>query len=558
LPRIAGLDNALSMIILGEPIDAAKALEFGIFDEIAEGDLLEDAIAFAEKILDERRPRRISSEPKEGIGSPEEYAEIIQKYRDLANRRLRGQESPLEALASVIDGLTMPYEQAVAADRERFPRCKDSDQSKALRYAFFAEREAAKIPGVGKDIAPRPVEIGAVIGAGTMGGGIIMCFADAGIPVTAIETSQAALDRGMGMITKNYQGMVDRGRIDEAEMARRLGLISTSLDFSGVGAADLIIEAAFEDLDLKNEIFAKLDGVAKPGAILATNTSYMDINQIAAATDRPQVIGLHFFVPANVMKMLEVVRTDKSSPEAIATGMRLARTFGKVGGLAGVSHGFVANRSRAPLVREANFLVEEGASPAQIDQVLRDFGMPMGVLAVSDLSGLDVSWRMRQSLAHLRDPEERYLHLADRLCEMGRYGRKTGSGWYTYGEGGSLPVPDPEVDEIAAQVAAEQGIERRRIDDDEIRDRCLYAAVNEGAKIVEEGVALRASDIDIMWQYGFGFPRWRGGIMYHADRVGLPKVLARVEEFHAAHGKLWQPSALLRDLAASGGSFTGA
>ncbi|MFT5181243.1 MAG: 3-hydroxyacyl-CoA dehydrogenase, partial [Alphaproteobacteria bacterium] len=558
LPRVAGLDQALELIVLGEPIGAAQALDYGIVDEIVEGDLLDGGIAFAEKILDEGRPRRISSEPKEGIGSPAEFADILQKYRDLASRRMRGQESPHEALASVIDGLEMPYDQAVIADRERFPRCKDSDQSKALRYAFFAEREASKIPGVGKDITPRPVETGAVVGAGTMGGGIIMCFADSGIPVTAIETSQEALDRGMRMITKNYQGMVDRGRIDEAEMARRLGLISTSLDFSGAGEADLIIEAAFEDLDLKKEIFGKLDGVAKPGAILATNTSYMDINQIAAETGRPgDVIGLHFFVPANVMKMLEVVRTDTSSPEAVATGMRLAKTFGKVGGLAGVSHGFVANRSRAPLVREANFLVEEGANPAQIDQVLREFGMPMGVLAVSDLSGLDVSWRMRQSLAHLHDPEERYPHLADRLCEMGRFGRKTGSGWYSYGEGGSLPVPDPQVEEIAAQIAAERGIERRQIDEAEIRDRCLYAAVNEGAKIVEEGVALRASDIDIMWQYGFGFPRWRGGIMYHADQVGLPKVLARVEEFHAAHGKLWQPSALLRDLAGSGGSFTG-
>ncbi|MDH3739468.1 MAG: 3-hydroxyacyl-CoA dehydrogenase, partial [Alphaproteobacteria bacterium] len=508
--------------------------------------------------LDEGRPRRLSSEPKAGIGSPDEFADVIQKHRDYANRRMRGQESPHEAIASVIDGLEMPYDQAVAADRKRFPRCRDSEQSKALRYAFFAEREAAKIPGVGKEIQPPPVETGAVIGAGTMGGGIIMCFADSGIPVTAVETSQEALDRGMAMIEKNYRGMVDRGRIDEAEMARRIGLISTSLDYSGAGEADLIIEAAFEDLELKKQIFAELDKAAKPGAILATNTSYMDINQIAAATGRPEdVIGLHFFVPANVMKMLEVVRTDTSSPEAIATGMRLARTFNKVGGLAGVSHGFVANRSRAPLVREANFLVEEGASPAQIDQILRDFGLPMGVLAVSDLSGLDVSWRMRQSLAHLQDPEDRYPHLADRLCEMGRYGRKTGSGWYSYGEGGSLPVPDPQVDEIAAQVAAEHGIERRQIGDDEIFDRCLYAAVNEGAKIVEEGVALRASDIDIMWQYGFGFPRWRGGIMYHADRVGLPKVLVRVEEFYATHGKLWQPSALLRDLAASDGSFTG-
>jgi len=543
LPRVAGLDHALELIVMGEPIGAAKALDYGIVDEIIEGDLLDGAIAFAEKVLEDGTPRPISSEPKEGIGTPEQFAEVIQKYRDLAARRMRGQESPLEAIESVLDGLRMPYEQAVAADRERFPRCKDSDQSKALRYAFFAEREAAKIPGVGKEIQPRPVETGAVIGAGTMGGGIIMCFADSGIPVTAIETSQEALDRG---------------RIDEAEMARRVALISTSLDYSDVGGADLIIEAAFEDLELKKEIFAQLDGVAKPGAILATNTSYMDINQIAAATGRPEdVIGLHFFVPANVMKMLEVVRTDTSSPEAVATGMRVARAFGKVGGLAGVSHGFVANRSRAPLVREAIFLVEEGATPAQIDQVLRDFGLPMGVLAVSDLSGIDVSWRMRQSLAHLRDPEERYVHLADRLCEMGRFGRKTGSGWYTYGDGGSLPVPDPEVDEIAAAVAAEQGIERRQIDDAEILHRCLYAAVNEGAKIVEEGVALRASDIDIMWQYGFGFPRWRGGIMYHADRVGLPEVLARVEEFHAAHGKLWQPSALLCDLAASGGSFTG-
>ena len=558
LPRVAGIDHALELVVLGEPIGAAKALDYGIFDEVIEGDLLEGALAFAEQVLDENRARRITSEPREGIGSPDKFADVIQKYRDLANRRMRGQESPHEAIGSVIDGLTMPYDQAVAADRERFKRCKDSDQSKALRYAFFAEREAAKIPGLGKDVQPRAVERGAVIGAGTMGGGIIMCFADAGIPVTAIETDQAALDRGLATIEKNYQGMVDRGRIDAADMAHRLKLISTSLDFSAASDADLIIEAAFEDLDLKKDIFARLDAVAKPDAVLATNTSYMDINQIAAATGRPQdVIGLHFFVPANVMKMLEVVRTDTSSPEALVTGMQIARRFGKVGGIAGVSHGFVANRSRAPLVREAIFLVEEGASPQQVDQVLRDFGMPMGVLAVSDLSGLDVSWRMRQSLAHLREPEERYVHLADRLCELGRFGRKTGKGWFSYGDGGSLPVPDPEIEDIAAEVAAVHGIERRQIDEGEILDRCLYAAVNEGAKIVEEGVAVRASDIDIMWQYGFGFPRWRGGIMYHADQVGLPSVLARVEEFHGAHGKLWQPAGLLRDLAASGGSFTG-
>lgn len=557
LPRVAGLDHALELIVLGEPIGAAKALDYGIVDEIVEGDLCEGAIAFAETVLDEGRPRRISSEPKVGIGSPDEFAEVVQKYRDLAARRLRGQESPLEALGSVIDGLEMPYDQAVAADRERFKKCKDSAQSKALRYAFFAEREASKIPGIGKEVTPRPVDRGAVIGAGTMGGGIIMCFADAGIPVTAIETSQEALDRGMGLIRENYEVMVDRGRISAPERDRRLALISTGLDYAALGDADLIIEAAFEDLDLKKEIFAKLDSAAKPGAILATNTSYMDIDKIATETSRPEdIIGLHFFVPANVMKMLEIVRTEKSSPEVLTTGMHLARKFGKVGGLAGVSHGFVANRSRAPMVREANFLVEEGASPAQIDKVMKEFGLPLGVLAVSDLSGLDVSWRMRLSLADSHDPEERYLHLADRMCELGRFGRKAGRGWFNYGDGGKLPIPDPEVDDIAAEVAREQGIERRQIDDAEILDRCLYAAVNEGAKIIEEGVALRASDIDIMWQYGFGFPRWRGGIMHHADVIGLPKVLARIEAFHAVHGKLWEPSALLRDLAGSGGSFT--
>ena len=297
--------------------------------------------------------------------------------------------------------------------------------------------------------------------------------------------------------------------------------------------------------------------MVKKGAVLATNTSYMDINQIASVTSRPEdVIGLHFFVPAQVMKMLEVVRTKYSSNEAIATGMGLAKIFKKVGGVAGVSHGFVANRSRAPMVREANFLVEEGASPAQIDKVLRDFGMPMGVLAVSDMSGLDVSWRMRKSLAHLHDDEERYPYLADRLCEMGRLGRKTGSGWYTYGEGGTVPIPDPQVDIIAQEVAIETGIERRQISDSEIADRCLFAAVNEGAKILEEGIAYRASDIDIMWQYGFGFPRWRGGIMYHADKTGLPNVLQKVEEFYSVHGKLWKPSELLKNLVASGSSFT--
>ena len=557
LPRVAGLEHALELILLGEPISAMKAFQYGIVDQIIEGDLLDGAISFAEKILEEKMPRRVSSQPKQGIGSPDDFKDIIQKYRDLASRKMRGQDSPHQALASVVDGLEMPYEQAVIKDRERFPICKDSDQSKALRYAFFAEREASKIPGVGKNISARAITNGGVIGLGTMGQGIVMCFANAGIPVQVLESSQEALENGIKNIQQNYQGMVDRGRISDQEMVNCLDLISTSTDYSTVADSDLIIEAVFENLELKKDIFSKLDSVIKKGAVLATNTSYMDINQIASVTSRPEdVIGLHFFVPAQVMKMLEVVRTKYSSNEAIATGMGLAKIFKKVGGVAGVSHGFVANRSRAPMVREANFLVEEGASPAQIDKVLRDFGMPMGVLAVSDMSGLDVSWRMRKSLAHLHDDEERYPYLADRLCEMGRLGRKTGSGWYTYGEGGTVPIPDPQVDIIAQEVAIETGIERRQISDSEIADRCLFAAVNEGAKILEEGIAYRASDIDIMWQYGFGFPRWRGGIMYHADKTGLPNVLQKVEEFYSVHGKLWKPSELLKNLVASGSSFT--
>ncbi|MBO22921.1 MAG: 3-hydroxyacyl-CoA dehydrogenase [Rhodospirillaceae bacterium] len=557
LPRVAGLDNALEMIVSGKPVGAVTAHDYGIVDAIVEGDLRPGALAFAQKIIADGTPRRISSEPRDGIGAPEAHAETIDRYRDLANRRFRGQESPHQAIESVVDGLRMPYDEAVAADRVRFEACKTSSQSAALRYAFFAEREAAKIPDIGKDVAPRAVKSAGVIGAGTMGRGIAISLADSGLPVTVVETGQEALDAGMAELAKLYEAMVSRGRIDEATKAERLARITGAIDYGVLGEADLVIEAAFEDLDVKKDIFQTLDGVAKPGAVLATNTSYMDIDAIATATSRPRdVIGLHYFVPANVMRLLEVVRGDESAPDAIATGMALARRTNKVGVLAGVCHGFIANRSRLPLVREATFLIEEGASPAQVDKVLTDLGMPLGPLAVSDLSGLDVSWRMRQSLAADRDPEARYMHLADRMCELGRFGIKAGRGWYAYEEGGRHPQPDEEVEAIAAAVAGEQGIERREISDDEIRARCLYAAINEGAKILEEGVAARASDIDVMWLYGFGFPRWRGGIMFIADEIGLPEILSQLRAFEAVHGKLWNPSPLLERLAADGGSFT--
>ena len=558
LPRLIGVDAALGMIVSGRPIEAKRALDLGIADAVVEGDLRSRSIAFAKKAAQDAKPLRITSEPRAGIGPVEKHAAIIEKYREQARIRMRGQESPLEAIGSVVDGLSMPYEQAVAADRARFARCVASDQSKALRYAFFAEREAARIPDIGRDVPPRPLETAGVIGAGTMGGGIAMSFADAGIPVTLVEMAQEALDRGFGMIRKNYEGMVARGRIDQETCDRRLGLITPTLAMDDLAAVDVVVEAAFENPDVKTEIFGKLDAVCKPGALLASNTSYLDIDAIAAATNRAaDIIGLHYFVPANVMKLLEVVRADKSAPDAVATGMALARRLGKVGVPARVSHGFVANRSRAPMVREAVFLVEEGATPEQVDRVLTEFGMPLGPLAVGDMSGLDVSWRMRQAVRRPEDSNERYIHLADRLCEMGRFGIKAGKGWYHYAEGSRTPEPDPEIVAIAEAVAGERGIVRRVIDDAEILERCIYAAVNEGAKIVGEGVALRASDVDVMWLYGFGFPRWRGGIMHYAETVGLPQVLARIEAFEAKHGSLWEPAPYLKECVAAGRGFAG-
>lgn len=557
LPRVTGLDHALELIVIGKPIGAIRAKEYGIVDSIIEGDLRKGAVAFAAQVVTDGTPLQISSAPRNGIGTPEDHAEVIANYRDLANRRMRGQESPHQAIDSVIDGLTMPYPDAVAADRKRFEACKNSDQSQALRYAFFAERQASKIPDIDKDVAVREIANTGVIGAGTMGRGIVISLADSGLPVTVVESSQEALDNGMLAISKTYDEMIQRGRIDRSEKDRRLARISGGVGFDSLAEVDLVIEAAFEDLDVKKQIFGELDSIAKSGAILATNTSYMDIDAIAAATSRPQdVIGMHYFVPANAMRMLEVVRPAKAAPDAIATGMAIAKKTGKVGVLARVCHGFIANRSRLPLVREAVFLVEEGASPAQVDAVLTGLGMPMGPLAVSDLSGLDVSWRMRQSLVDQHNPEERYMHLADRMCELGRFGIKVGKGWYRYEGGGHRPVLDPETEAIAIEVAREQGTTRRDISDEEIRERCLYAAINEGAKILDEGIAARASDIDVMWLHGFGYPRWRGGIMFTADEIGLDKIHERICAFYGEHGKQWVPSPLLTNLASEGGSFT--
>ena len=423
------------------------------------------------------------------------------------------------------------------------------DQSKAQRYFFFAERAAAKIPDVPKATPIRPVETAAVIGAGTMGGGIAMNFLNVGIPVTLVETDQALLERGIAVIAKNYESTAAKGRMSVADVERRMALVTGSTSISDAAGADLVIEAVFEEMGLKKEIFARLDQVCKPDAVLATNTSTLDVNEIAGATNRPEsVIGLHFFSPANVMRLLEIVRGAKTSKTTIATSMALAKRIRKVGALVGVCDGFVGNRMLAGRGREAEKLIFEGALPQQVDKVLYDFGFPMGPFAMGDMAGLDVGWRIRKARG-TSSP------VADRLCEMGRFGQKTGAGYFTYEAGSRVAIPDPEVEQIIIEEAAKLGIERREISDQEVLDRCLLPMINEGAKILEEGLAIRASDIDVIWVYGYGWPVYRGGPMFYADLVGLPAIHARMLEFQDAYGAHWQPAASIAEMAADGGGF---
>ncbi|HZS84635.1 MAG TPA: 3-hydroxyacyl-CoA dehydrogenase NAD-binding domain-containing protein [Stellaceae bacterium] len=556
LPRLIGIEPALKMMVSGDPVRAAKAKELGILDAIVEGDLAAEARAFAERVLAEKRPiRRLGQMPIPGADG--DWRQLIEAQRKLASKQNRGQISPQKVIDCVANAITLPFDQAVAETIRVINELIPSEQAKALRYAFFAEREAGKVPDIEAGTAPRPLRGAAVIGAGTMGAGIAMCFADAGIPVRILESSAEALEKGLARIGKLYDEMVQKGRIGAAEREKRLGLIAKAAGYEALGEADIVIEAAFEEMAVKRDVFAKLDAACKRDAVLASNTSYLDINEIAAATRRPEsVIGLHFFSPANVMKLLEIVRGKATGKDVVATAQALAKMLGKVGVVCGVCHGFVANRSRGAMTREANFLVDEGALPHEVDRVLYEFGMPMGPFAVADLAGIDVGWRVRRSFDATRRKDERYSPTADRLYELGRYGQKTGKGWYRYEPGSRTPLPDPEVEAVILKSSKDQGITRRAIGEDEILARCLYAAVNEGAKILEEGVALRASDIDVMWLYGFGFPRWRGGPMYWADTVGLGKVYDGVQRFHREQGTFWTPAPLLRRLAESGGSFT--
>ncbi len=555
LPRLAGIARAVEMCAFGEPVRALDALECGIVDRIIEGDLLAGAVEFAREIIakNEQPPR--TRERDEKLGDDETNAQIFAAARRQAAKTRRGQTAPIAAIDAVEAATRLSFDEGCQKEAELFRETLFGDQSKALIHVFFGEREVARIPDVPKETPRIEINRAAVVGAGTMGGGIAMNYANAGIPVLLKETSQEMLDRGLATITKNYANSVKKGRFTQEVMDRRMALITPTLNYEGFEEADIVTEAVFEGMELKKEVFTELDKVCKPGAILASNTSTLNIDEIASVTSRPrQVIGHHYFSPANVMRLLEIVRGKATSKEVIATSMALAKRLKKVGVLVGNCRGFVGNRMLAPYGREAQFLVEEGARPEAVDGALYKFGLAMGPLAMGDLAGLDVGWRIRKEYKHLEDPNVRHPMIADHLCEMGRYGQKTGAGWYRYDEN-RRATADPEVEKLIEEAAAEAGIERREIGEDEIIERTMYALVNEGAKILDEGFALRAVDIDIIYVNGYGYPAWRGGPMWYADTVGLKKVYDRITEFHARHGQLWEPAPLLKLLAEQGKTF---
>ena len=556
LPRLIGVEAALDVIVGGKLHPVEQAVALGFADECVAGDLEGTAVARARRLAAGGAPLRRASRLEEHLEAARGRPEIFENFRRKMARRARGFDAPYACVDCVEAALAMPYAEALKNERAVFDRLRESDQSAAQRHAFFAEREAAKIPDVPGETPTRPIAAAGVVGCGTMGGGIAMSIAAAGLPVTVLESSQEALDRGMAVVRRNYAATVSKGRLSQAEMDARLARITPTLDDADLGAADVVIEAVFEELPLKKEVFARLDRVCKPEAILATNTSTLDVDAIAAATSRPeQVVGTHFFSPAHVMKLMENVRGARTAPGTVATVMRLAKTLGKVGVLVGVCDGFVGNRMLYAYRRQADFLLEEGALPEQIDRVVHDFGLPMGPYQMADLAGLDVSWRVRKAQAPTRPAHLRYSPIADRLCERGRFGQKTGAGWYRYEEGSRVPLTDPAVHELIAGVSAERGIARRAVRDDEIVPRCFYPLVNEGAKILDEGLALRAGDVDVIWMHGYGFPRYRGGPMFWAGLVGLRTIYDAMSRLYDEHGAWLEPAPLLKRLAEQGRGF---
>ena len=558
LPRLAGVAAAVEMCAQGDPVAAREAFKLGIVDKIVEGDLLEGAKEFARELIAKGEPPRKTRDLKDKLGDQQTNAPIFAFARATAGKKARGQLAPFKAIDAVEAATTLPYEEGCKKEAEYFRDCLFSPQSKALIHVFFGERAVSKVPDVPKETPAKEIESAAIIGSGTMGGGIAMAYANAGIPVLLKEIEQAALDRGLATIRKNYEATVKKGRLTSEKMEKRMSLITPTLSYDGFEQADIVVEAAFENLELKKKIFSELDGICKSDAILASNTSTLDMDQMAASTSRPQqVIGHHFFSPANVMRLLEIVRGKETGKEVIATSMALARKLRKVGVLVGNCRGFVGNRMVAPYTREAQFLLEEGAKPEDVDRALTEFGMAMGPLAMSDMAGVDVGWRVRQEHKHLIPPGERTSKIVDRLYELGRYGQKTGAGFYRYETGNRNPISDPAVEKIIEECARESGITRRTITPEEIVQRTIYALINEGARILEEGMALRPVDIDIIYVYGYGFPAYRGGPMWYADTVGLKEVYSKICEFEKQHGHLWKPASLLASLAEQGKAFSG-
>lgn len=549
LPRAVGPELAVKMIVGGSPIGAAEALKAGLIDEIVD-DLVPGAVAFATKVVAEKRPLRRLRDEDGKLAAAKADRSIFTNAVAALTKKARGLEAPFAAADAVGAAIDLPFDEGLKKEREGFMKLMTGDQSKAQRYAFFAEREAAKVAGVPEGTKPRKVERVAIIGAGTMGGGIAMSFANAGIPVTLIETGDEQLKRGMGVMQKNYENTAARGGIPADAPAKRMGLINGVVGLENVKDADLIIEAVFETMAIKKEVFTALDKYAKPGAVLASNTSYLNINEIAAVTKRPQdVLGMHFFSPANVMKLCEIVRAEKTAPDVLVTAVAIAKRIAKVPAVVGVCDGFVGNRMLAQRGKQGEKLLYDGALPQQIDGVVTKFGLPMGPFSMGDLAGLDIGWRSRQDRG-IKSP------IGDALYEAGRHGQKTGKGYYKYEQGSRAPLPDPEVEKMLEEVRAKLGVKGRNISEEEILERMIYPMINEGARILEERIASRPSDIDVIWLYGYGWPIYRGGPMFYADHVGLKHIADRLSYYaKETNDPSLEPAPLLKKLAAEGKTF---
>jgi 3-hydroxyacyl-CoA dehydrogenase len=557
LPRLIGAERALEFILSGDPIAAPRARELGIVDAVIEGDIVDGAVDFARKVVaDGGKLRKIRDEDNR-IAADRDNQEIFADARKRSARRMRGRFAPEMIIQCVEAAVNLgDFDAGMKVEQENFQKCLSHPQREALIHVFFSEREVAKIPDVPRDTPVKDIASAGVVGCGTMGGGITMCFANAGIPVTVLEMNQEALDKGLGVIRRNYDIQVQRGRLNAEDVDKRMRLITGTTRYDDLGRADVVIEAVYENLDVKKEVFKQFDQVMKPGAVLASNTSGLDLDAMANATARPSdVIGLHFFSPANVMRLLEVVRGESTDNTTIATAMKLGKTLGKIAVLSGNAPGFIGNRMLGGYTRQAGEIILQGATPYQVDKVIQQFGMPMGPFQMADLVGLDLGWRARKLSGMKPEDVPITARVADKLCEMERFGQKTNRGYYIYPEGSRAGQPDPEVVKIVEETSAELGIERREISDEEVLKRCFYPLVNEGARILEQGIAIRPCDIDIVYINGYGFPEVTGGPMFWADKQGLDNILRDIEKFREEYGNFWTPAPLLERLVKEGKNF---